>query len=1158
MGKMIAKLYIYDSTQEANAYRGEDFSSYILQGDSDTDDLTEILDVVELTLTGLPFSEEFAPKTKFIYEKWEIIDGQEQMWKDWHLCVARDIVSQPILSNNSYFDHAITFNEASVDGQGRLVDNIAVTYRLKDVSLESQPTYNTEAKAISRFVNVEWTPSENFGYGGDGNFYAWLKCGKQFKWVFPNWYTVNGKIPSKTDWTNFLLNQEVPEDTGTKEISLPLPMLQIYYGQKDAKTFALQGYCSLDVTVTETVISTNSSTVVKTFQMNPYENDDNEGLWNNGWEHKGDYPNYNLPKGMTFNRMQFYAGLGSRSNRIKRVALYDNERKNRTIDFVIKAGCSYSIQIKLHNFIEHEETQILLDKTNPVTYSYSGYAKIAATNNPVYTNETYPEATMNFNAVLASESKELYLRNAPTENAYNLYNKAFLTTQNHSKVIGTPIDETPKSYYLEEADKQELSNTIIVENFYNQKNWWELQLDIGKYIHAIPKVRFGSDDRFVTTWKKLGGTDIKDNRGNKFSIFNSRNVEEYVAACSSYVTNMVQLGGIIDEWVAPKSSSADYLVYNDVAEIITSKNIIELVNMEIKNVSCPLITESNAIRNIAGKGTKGEDPNGYVFEENIYNVLSINANSSVNKGLAIYYALGTNKIRGLNYQLPTINTGDADNEYAIKRIIGKVFGINPLQWLNIKVNDFIFHVIYRTKDTMRSDQTRPDLRKYILNSKHDRVPQHNQFSNQTDTVVDSVKFGSNVYGQLIRTGNTVYTETEWVDSLFNIKQSGELYEIRGNLYYVSKVKNTYYSNHIISEVEYSKDFNRLSQIVGIPSEPRFYEISEQSQIKREVSLNDYIVLGTSDYGLNVDNSFIREAGWGRLMSLMLHDNQSYPKYAVTVFKNDIEKPTVAGNETFCVEVCHPVSTYSIKNSLTFSWGMVDNFSAGDQVVGTTLSLDNLDVTNTAYSTLTPFRYPDVYGRADLMDFAIIWTADMTPEEVRLLPQNPIDIQEYPNRHLFGSGDFAEMKSNLHGLALLKDNRESLNFNYNIQLITDSDRFVLSSWLWQINKGGVWLALLNEEVNKISYDKIPNSIVVKELFLHWSAYDRTIRIGTSLGDEDLTNIKALAIISKGYVNNDNTSGARYFVAARNITGLTDAEKRADWYFSGVDKNMFPHN
>lgn len=110
-------------------------------------------------------------------------------------------------------------------------------------------------------------------------------------------------------------------------------------------------------------------------------------------------------------------------------------------------------------------------------------------------------------------------------------------------------------------------------------------IDIGKYIHAIPKVRFGRDNRFVVEWRRLGITEQSTGVNNDVSVFNSRSIEDYIAACSSYVTNMVQLGGIIEEWVAPKSSSEDYLVYNDVAEIQTSKNIIELVELKARDSS---------------------------------------------------------------------------------------------------------------------------------------------------------------------------------------------------------------------------------------------------------------------------------------------------------------------------------------------------------------------------------------------------------------------------------------------------------------------------------------------------------------------------------------------------------------------------------------------
>ena len=60
------RLYLYDSSQESNGYRGADLSKYVLQGQQYTEDITEVLDTSEITLAGFPQKESFAPETKFI------------------------------------------------------------------------------------------------------------------------------------------------------------------------------------------------------------------------------------------------------------------------------------------------------------------------------------------------------------------------------------------------------------------------------------------------------------------------------------------------------------------------------------------------------------------------------------------------------------------------------------------------------------------------------------------------------------------------------------------------------------------------------------------------------------------------------------------------------------------------------------------------------------------------------------------------------------------------------------------------------------------------------------------------------------------------------------------------------------------------------------
>jgi hypothetical protein len=153
----------------------------------------------------------------------------------------------------------------------------------------------------------------------------------------------------------------------------------------------------------------------------------------------------------------------------------------------------------------------------------------------------------------------------------------------------------------------------------------------------------------------------------------------------------------------------------------------------------------------------------------------------------------------------------------------------------------------------------------------------------------------------------------------------------------------------------------------------------------------------------------------------------------------------------------------------------------------------------------------------------------------------------------------------HGIALAKDNRERILFNYNLQMLTDSDRFVLSGYLWQQNKGTLKIALLNTEVNKIINNTIPESYIIvdpitdtQKLFninasIMFDAYI-DIRMNTILASEDLTNVKAIAIISDKKPPVGNKSEA-YFVMARNVDGLTEAQKREDWYVTAIDADNF---
>ena len=98
---IIVKVYKYDSAQEANGYRGTDYSAHLLQGNEFTEDITQELDTCEITLSGLNFEKEFDPQTKFIIDYYQDSEANP-MTRHW--LVAKDMVQKPILSDDNYLD----------------------------------------------------------------------------------------------------------------------------------------------------------------------------------------------------------------------------------------------------------------------------------------------------------------------------------------------------------------------------------------------------------------------------------------------------------------------------------------------------------------------------------------------------------------------------------------------------------------------------------------------------------------------------------------------------------------------------------------------------------------------------------------------------------------------------------------------------------------------------------------------------------------------------------------------------------------------------------------------------------------------------------------------------------------------------------------------
>lgn len=968
------RLYLYDKTQESNGYRGTDLSAYVMQGDELAERLNNELDTAFVTLAGYSEKEGFAPTTKMIMDK--VTDGV--IVATYHWMVDEDLVEKPILSDDTYFDHHISLIEPSVVAQKRPVDNIAVTYKLKDVSLQTLPAFDTEEVVSPVYRASQFTPDVEFVH-----FDTIIGNSRQYTTHFGKYFSFSGGISFANS------NKRYQKLDGDTNVTISFPKMNIFFGQSGTKSFSKIGDASLDYTITEATIS-NPSIPVRT--------------WNGSI-----ISNSVIPKSVTDYAWSFYGGVSEISDDDKkrflpeegvtvaplvvtyRAKKYTEPSANApsysvTID--AKADRIYTVKLSLHDFGEIPSASgFSLYTSNPGSeVTVRRYEALPGTPSVSYPLKTdffrtiepiQSSMTVSFQTYSESTTSYLYQSSIPYS-ALDLIAKAVTNSVILPKKNGVCIgdinarDASGKltsnlPFYVDPNYVNALANTQVIENFYSQKNLWEILVEAGNYIHAVPEIKFGEDDRFMITFSPLGRTDEKTSANRPQSIMNFQGVQDYVSSVSSYITNMVQLGGQVSEWIAPKTTSEQYLVYNDTVSLIVSKPIIELLSIIVK-------CNSSSYTGIGINDGETADMTQYVFEENVYKVIDIDPAVIPNKGVSLYYSLSDNVIRGCDFRTPTANTGDVQDDYAIKKVIYSAFkgyaaSPSTSPWKDIKVNDFTFLVTYRTKDSVRVSQSRPDIRKYLMASRFDPYPINGQFNNQEDTLVDSVKFGLNVYGKLIRTGNTEYTVTEWSPDWNSVRRKGELYRINGDLYYAARIHSVCYSEHIESEVTFSKDFNALSSVIGIPSEPRFYEISEQSSIRREVEINDILYL-TTNAG---DLSSLAEDTYRRSLKIfsLIFAGEDYAKYVVTAFKGDKDSTgkisNVYGEPTFLKEIITPASAYSCGTTLTYTWDMADNYGAGDKVAASEGTLPGA----VNYRSLSAVPYTDIYGKSPLIDFFLI-------------------------------------------------------------------------------------------------------------------------------------------------------------------------------------------
>lgn len=1094
--------YYYKCWLWGNGSKGKELTQYMMVPFFYEDNLDESLSTAEIILDKVPISmlESISPKTKIRVERYLNKDFSD-IPKKYDLIVEHDDVEQ-YRGLPEYCCHRISCIEPSAVAQGMHVDNIALTYELQDVTLNYRTIQEPDENLFVSHDTVGYSEPLKQYYAettGDG-------VTSRFDTIyFINSYRYFWDELSLTSLKNLFLEINAA-DENVIEFTIPTLFCQGTYDNQSwqnlfevntiTKIYRYQTNNGVVLQETKTlIIEKESGPTTLPLEENDLFVGDGESVKlrklielpnerQDGWKNKDEllsvFPvisqiNSNYTKYLSFTT----------------TALSDADIENGL-------GYYYSIEV-IAKPIE-SNSMVSYYKASWVNYSYmtvvSGIGH--------YGNE-YQTDIVNPNDVSVKTS--FYCSNLYSETAggpflmkgvkyscYDLLRKALLTID--TQIINNEeksIDDIEYLIYLDPQWLNRLKTAKVQETIFEGKNLWEILLQIGYYLHAIPTLKFAEDgtDRFMLSFAQLGGTTINNDSSNKITIFNSKNINDYFTQYDSYVTNLFSPQNLVDEWLVCKTEDDSCLVSNNTALLKTSYGISEVLAFDI--------TYDGSNGGEAGTKSALE----HIFEHSIYEILTSDYRISPGKGDSLYYSLGDTSILGLNYIPPSVNEGDMP--MSLKRIVGKLF--TNVNINNVKFNSLKFHIKYRTQDSVRLTQIRPDLESFMKNSQLEQYPHHEQFYGQQDKIIDSERFSANLFGRLIRVGNEIYQRQEYVGGESKEKETGELVLINGQPYYVVRIENECYPDAIFQKVTYSKNFNQLSNIVTIPSEPRFYEVSERSKIRREVRLMDYFAIKNFSEIEQEDNpTFINNDKWKDFISKLIFNKEKavLPNFAYTKFLCDKKRShlgsvgqyipvdkmfpsseidrsdpnQVAPEQSKSYSECVvPVLHFPLHDGIVFEWDMADNFKAGDSI-DTSIS-GYLGTADRAYYALQSVRYCDIMGRAELFSFKLFNKEDWTIEQSQALPKAT---------YIPSQQEAIILLPEPYSICLEKDGREELSFDYQLNLLHKHD------------------------INGDDFITFPNIFGQKESELYCCALDKQV----SLFEENVSLIPANILSDKiGY-------------------------------------------
>lgn len=605
-----------------------------------------------------------------------------------------------------------------------------------------------------------------------------------------------------------------------------------------------------------------------------------------------------------------------------------------------------------------------------------------------------------------------------------------------------------QEYVLDENFAQEYKNVTAPEFSFTNCTLWDALSQVGGYIHAIPllvPLSTTDDTHYKVTFDKLGGSEQAPTMPPMIYQDSTIDSNEWCGKITSPAQNLCNTtdeGGAITEfgndYITVRTEDGNIEINGDNVLIRTSLPIQQLIKLE-----CGFIPDYNSGNTPVG------DITAYAYEDAEYSVLSSYWGTAYpySKAWALRWKQGGNIIDGLTFkQEGQTSVSEAFNNTAIVNIINAKTGIGlkPIDTSNGEwYRRLAFKVTYVPIATARVEAVKPVL---TDGGETSNALVYNQGANVTETSF----YGEKMRGAIARLGQDVEQRTYDIKTYSQIPKVGQILDGK----YIATVDAEYDITRIRITVTLAKNFNQLSQFVGLNSNYRLYDISEKQSVERHVHYAERIIVGKSAYAsrysyqsngntvVDTHNTILR---YFTLMMKRTFDRGAWSADESDYVINKIMCAFVSFDKFNASDgILMPVVAFPFGNSICFNISFYDNYGAGFQS-----SNDFENEKNKATQRLVP--YTDVYGEFSKMSLFMsdnAWTPSFNEQK------DGGKAMLYPEGTLFSKYGFTTLEAtgNLDDYALKidKDSREQIDISYQVHYVSDSDDIIVCPGLASFN------------------------------------------------------------------------------------------------------------